>query len=772
MNISGKIKTVLSVSVCCLLAAVVKAADVTWVGVESSEWSDPANWTGGAVPVAGDSVVIPSGKSVTLAQSTPALSSLQVEGTLVMTNWTTCLTATNVTVADSGIVTCGAAVTNEAWLSRVWISCSNLTIAAGGRIDVDYKGYAGPPKPSSGYQKGYGPGGSYLAGGSYSCGASHGGHGGRVIFAEYNIPIIMPYDNPAMPLLPGSSGAGNKWARGKNGGGAVKIEAAGAVTVDGSIRASGENSGSYGGTDSAASFPKTFSSTIQDGHDQAGSGGSIWVECRTFAGCGSLTADGGGGGWGFSSVPSHPAGGGMIAIHYDAEAERSVSVDGMTISANAGGRSRFQKNTDTGITSHYHSTNVDDKYDDHGINAGMGTVHFTDDCIVRQLAGRSLTGTVLGVTNFVYDGDWNFTGGRVRFGEDGVAVKVNGNLIFSGADSRLEVGGGIATNWDSLAVIYAGTNANSLTVAGDLTLGGVSRLDIRAAATGMEKFGSFVTVGGTMTISTNCFVYSWSDRRDLGSPHFTVGSLDVQTGGVFSAFGRGGRGSFYSSTSYFTPAQWQGSGPGAGKKCSGASHGGTGGKGYGGVAGTTYGDARRPYHAGSGGSNYGNKYSVSGAGGGLIYVSATNGTIRVDGTVDASGRHGTEFAQGYGGGGSGGTIMLESLRFVGSETGRLLANGGDTKPHQTVYSGSGGGGRIAVWCGKPWSPNLKERRILASGTPFADGEAADVFSFKGTYSAAGGIVSGSYAKAECQGGDGTVFFCFVGQDSGLRMTVR
>jgi hypothetical protein len=68
---------------------------------------------------------------------------------------------------------------------------------------------------------------------------------------------------------------------------------------------------------------------------------------------------------------------------------------------------------------------------------------------------------------------------------------------------------------------------------------------------------------------------------------------------------------------------------------------------------------------------------------------------------------------------------------------------------------------------------LKERRILASETPFADGEVADdVFSFKGTYSAAGGIVSGSYAKAECQGGDGTVFFCFVGQDPGLRMTVR
>ena len=47
--------------------------------------------------------------------------------------------------------------------------------------------------------------------------------------------------------------------------------------------------------------------------------------------------------------------------------------------------------------------------------------------------------------HFVHEGDWNFTGGRVRFGEDGVKVRVNGDLVFSGSDSRLEVGGGIAT---------------------------------------------------------------------------------------------------------------------------------------------------------------------------------------------------------------------------------------------------------------------------------------------------------------------------------------
>ena len=120
------------------------------------------------------------------------------------------------------------------------------------------------------------------------------------------------------------------------------------------------------------------------------------------------------------------------------------------------------------------------------------------------------------------------------FGEEGVNVRVNGNLTFSGDDSRLEIGGGVTTNWDVFVVMYAGTNANSLTVTGDLMLGGVSRLDIRSAATsGVGDIGSYVRVGGTMTISTNCFVYSWGDIESLSAPHFVVGSLDVQTGGVF-----------------------------------------------------------------------------------------------------------------------------------------------------------------------------------------------------------------------------------------------
>lgn len=727
---------------------------VEWQGGDATnptDWNTAGNWSDG-VPSAGDNVVIPSGVAnmPVLAASTPVLGDIFVAGTLTMTNWTTCLNAATVTISSAGTLTSGAAVTNETDMSRVWINCTDLTIARGGKIDVNYKGYAGHPSGSD--HVGYGPGAGDTKAANWGTAPSHGGHGARIPNGSYVLTNVMPYDNPAAPELPGSSGASGKWGTGRYGGGAVKIAATGAVVVNGSILANGQNASSYGTANA-------------DNHCPAGSGGSIFITCRTISGVGTLSANGGGG-----SRPNdagHPAGGGMIAIHYDAEAEGEVSVSGMTITAAAG---RYYQ---TGARA-YESTNVDDNYDPQGINAGMGTVHFTDAQIARQIAGKTLTGNVLGVTNFVYDGDWSFTGGRVMFGEEGVKVTVDGDLALSGDDSRLEIGGGVTTNWCNSVVMYAGTTPSELTVTGDLTLGGVSRLDIRAAATnGIDKFGALVKVGGTMTISTNCFVYSWSDCQNLGSPHFEVGSLNVQTGGVFTAFGRGGRGSYHDQWTSFGKDMY-GKGPGAARAAiAGGSHGGRGGKAN---ANLVYDDELRPCMAGSGGSSYGNQWAHGGAGGGLIYVTATNGMIRVDGTIDASGVSGLVFddgnGHGYGGGGSGGTIMLEAKHFLGGETGALLAKGGDTTPtsNANLRSGSGGGGRIAVWCGEPWEPGLKASKQVVSETPPTDNP--EFFSYLGTYSTAGGEVLGDYGSDAQIGGDGTVRFCFVKGTSPTVMTFR
>ena len=59
----------------------------TWTGATSSNWADASNWTTGGVvavraPHDGDTVVIPSGKSVTVSANVYGLASLTVEGSL------------------------------------------------------------------------------------------------------------------------------------------------------------------------------------------------------------------------------------------------------------------------------------------------------------------------------------------------------------------------------------------------------------------------------------------------------------------------------------------------------------------------------------------------------------------------------------------------------------------------------------------------------------------------------------------------------------------
>ncbi|MBQ6330339.1 MAG: hypothetical protein IJI35_15070, partial [Kiritimatiellae bacterium] len=168
---------------------------------------------------------------------------------------------------------------------------------------------------------------------------------------------------------------------------------------------------------------------------------------------------------------------------------------------------------------------------------------------------------------------------------------------------------------------------------------------------------------------------------------------------------------------------------------------------------------------------YWNQYTVSGSGGGLIWVTATNGTIRVDGTMDASGRDGNLIGSGYGGGGSGGSILLEAKRFFGGETGRLVAIGGNTTPYSTVSSGAGGGGRIAVWCGAPWSANLRKSRKVISETPLTD--YPESMSYLGSYSVDGGIAVGDYAETKgFPGGVGTVRFCLTKPPQGNSVILR
>ncbi len=150
-------------------------------------------------------------------------------------------------------------------------AANNLTLAAGSSILADLKGYP----------LGQGPGTSTGNGG-----AGYGGRGGTVGGG----PGGLPYGSAIAPADMGSasfSGAG---------GGAVHLEATGALTLNGTVSANGGN-----GT----------------GQDAAGgaAGGGIWINAGTITGTGTVSADGGGS-YNDMWTAGGGGGGGRIAVHY------------------------------------------------------------------------------------------------------------------------------------------------------------------------------------------------------------------------------------------------------------------------------------------------------------------------------------------------------------------------------------------------------------------------------------------------------------------------
>jgi hypothetical protein len=138
---------------------------------------------------------------------------------------------------------------------------ANVNVAAGGAIAVDANGFA----------QASGPGAGQSAGGSGS-GAGYGGLGGASATAA---PGGTNYGSAQQPVDQGSGGGfgSGPLYGGSQGGGAIRLNVGGVLTVDGQFSANGN----WG---------------LQD-NSGGGSGGSIWVTAGTLAGNGQITADGG-----------------------------------------------------------------------------------------------------------------------------------------------------------------------------------------------------------------------------------------------------------------------------------------------------------------------------------------------------------------------------------------------------------------------------------------------------------------------------------------------
>lgn len=640
----------------------------TTAATNSGDWATATIWNNGA-PVAGDDVAINASKSVTVSTAVGNFNSFTVNGTLTFTNWDTSLSATTVTIASGGSVTLPPAFTTSQMSNRVYFICTDFTLASNATINVDAKGWSGGTNVTG--RDGSGPGGGQHCTVNGSAGGGYGGTGGTGAWGSptnggsHSAGGVV-YGSKSLPLSPGSGGGGGAVVGGA-GGGLIWIEATnGNVILNGTLTANGgTGTGQYGG----------------------GSGGGIYLNCRTLAATnGTISATGAAGsGW------AGGGGGGRIAIVCDPAAQQASTRPTMILRASggAGGGSG-------------------------GGAGGFGTIFVNEGSVVpsRWTSSCSLSG----FTNSTIP-SLTVTNARVVF-EDRAAVTVSSDLTVSDGgrldlyDADVTVNGSASIAGDNAGLyLFRGTNLAirpSFQVAGNLTLssGGTNaaKLYVYAGTTNTgvgTNYDVSVSVGGTLGLVTNAWVYPTSNPTNGGSIKFSARNVTLAaTNTGFMADGRGWGGGT-NVANYSNGTNGFGSGGGLGGSCGsgGGGYGGNGGHGATwnttGAGGGTYGSSNAPVDPGSGGGSGPTAAGVGGAGGGLIWIEAPSGTITMMGPMTANGSTPSTYgSNSEGGGGSGGGIYLKCKNLVGSADGKLSAKGA---VGANTYGGPGGGGRIAVW---------------------------------------------------------------------------
>ena len=161
----------------------------------------------------------------------------------------------------------GSTANDKGMILRV----KSLDIQAGGKIDGNGQGY-----PAGSSETGSAP---TASGGTSGSGGGHGGAGAEGVTDGTN-PAVTPgaaFGIREAPItLGGAGGQSGTGGLGGSGGGAIKIEASGTVTINGTITMNGADGAVTGNASGGG-----------------GAGGSIWVQADTIAGSGSVSAVGG-----------------------------------------------------------------------------------------------------------------------------------------------------------------------------------------------------------------------------------------------------------------------------------------------------------------------------------------------------------------------------------------------------------------------------------------------------------------------------------------------
>ena len=723
---------------------------VLWKGDTVGNWKDDASWSTGRAPQAGEKVFLLCGNTITVDESTPLLSEVVLGGTIVMKGWDTVFNAANIVVHNIAKITCEQCTTTSDPSNRVWIACNDLVVEKGGSIDVQAKGYSANNGPGKADSK--------------SVGASHAGHGGYpYMMSNGTASSRVIYGDAQYPQSIGSGGSK------RSGGGVIRVDASGIVVVNGVVTAAGGNSSDF----------KIYNSG--GNHDGAGSGGSILITCRDFAGAnGTVSVAGGGGrikrddnGNFYNDGMSAPGGGGRIAIHKTGSCAALIS--GMTFDAAAG---TMHGGTYTSTNTYFDSTLATE--DIRHCNGGPGSLWFSDMSFLKALDGDgTLSGQLRGLPLEVSFDSITLNGGIVRFAAEGSIVNVAGDVTLNGANARLEIGGDVTSTRTRNPEYNSGIVPARLNVGGDINLVGGARLDIRSAMTNSlggadGAYGAFVDVTGTLNIADDSCVYVWSDVETGCSPLIRAKNIYVAQDAKVSADHRGfGAGwSFRQSVSRL----YCGYGPGADKLgysgsnriVAGGGHGGMGGNWSPQRGGEENDDKFLPLLPGSGGSCP-FRYGVQGGnGGGAVNMIATE-SIVIDGTVSANGESCSGDSTS---GGAGGTIFLSAPSVSGSETAVLSARGADMPSGASLRNGAGGGGRIAIWTGLGWQPRLRRSQLTRSeNEPLVSWIGGPVF--EGMVDVSGGTSPHAATNSAPVGIEGSLWYTDVKEICpGMRIIVR
>ena len=266
-----------------------------WTGGASGDFDVAANWSSGTVPSNSTHVVIMLGDGETAAVTIPAASPATI-GALVLgagVGGSATLTASGaLTVCGDADVRSGGTLVLDAYDDfgpAPNVISNDLTVAAGGTIThsgpaasenakVHLAVFGGMTVEEGGAVsangKGYTGGNPARASGGYMCGAAHAGYAHADKSIEPYGSIFCPTNWGASPVY-------------VSGGGAVHLAVAGNLTVNGEISADGSRDSFYGGC-----------------------GGSVWIECATLSGSGTVSAR-----EGRTTHTNYAGSGGRIAVY-------------------------------------------------------------------------------------------------------------------------------------------------------------------------------------------------------------------------------------------------------------------------------------------------------------------------------------------------------------------------------------------------------------------------------------------------------------------------